>query len=332
MVHKGFGFIRGYFVWEVQDITEVEKDFCRDVLGYLDYLEDVVGDVVCEVEERRVGVFKFVFLLILLKMFEEYQLVSKEDVRRVFSVRLLDEFLCSVYSTLEKYIDVGFLRVDDKRFLECSGLVNGLRRVFEYEGKGRKGWKGLRFYDFRELGSGILGSVYESFLGWLSKESKKKKGVYYTPRVIVEYMCRESIFYYLQSKLEGKVSEDGLGRFVRSGDVLGVEGYEEEVDRLLAEVKVCDPACGTGAFLVGMLDEIVRLRGLVSDVSVCKVKRNAIERSLYGIDIDGRAVEICKMRLWFSLIESGCMVSFQRLRFNIVEGDALLDFPEDLLR
>lgn len=309
-----------------------EKAFCKDAVGYLDYVEGVVGNAVGDVEERRVGVFKLVFMLILLKMFGDYQLVSKEDVRQVFSVRSLDEFLGGVYSTLEKYIDVGFLRVEDERFLGCGGLVDGLRRVFEYEVRGRKGWKGLRFYDFRELGSGVLGGVYESFLGWLSKESKKKMGVYYTPKVIVEYMCRESLFYYLQSKLGGKVSEDGLGRFVRDGDVLGVKGYEEEVDRLLAEVRACDPACGTGAFLVGMLDEIVRLRELVGEASVCEVMRDAIERSLYGIDIDGRAVEICKLRLWFSLVESGCVVPFQEVRFNIVKGDALLAFPEDWLK
>jgi len=296
-------------------MNEVEKAFYKDVLGYLDYIEGVVGDIVDNVEERRVGVFNLVFMLILLKMFEDFGLVEREDVRKVLRERLLDGFLGSVYSILERYIDVGFLRVEEERFLGCSGLVDGLRRVFEYEVKGKKGWKGLRFYDFRELGSGVLGGVYESFLGWLSKESKKKMGVCYTPKVIVEYMCRESLFYYFQSKLEGKVSEDGLVRFVRDGDVSGVRGYEEEVDKLLAEVKVCDPACGAGAFLVGMLDEIVRLRGLVSEASVCDLKRHAIERSLYGIDIDGRVVEICKLRLWFSMAEE-----YERRKAKLKEG------------
>ena len=313
-------------------MSELEKAFCRGAIGYLDYIENIVGDVVDDVEERRVESFKFVLMLILLKMFEDFGLVSREDVRKVLRERLLNGFLRGMYSVLEGYIDVGFLRVDEEKFLGCGGLVDGLRMVFEYGSRGKRGWRGLRFYDFRELGSGVLSGVYESFLGWLSKERKKKMGVYYTPRVIVEYMCRESLFYYLQSKLEGMVSDDGLGRFVRDGDVSGVKGCEEEVDRLLAEVRVCDPACGTGAFLVGMLNEIVRLRGLVSDASVCEVKRNAIERSLYGIDIDGRAVEICKLRLWFSLIESGCVIPLQRLRFNVVQGDALLSFPEEWLR
>jgi hypothetical protein len=313
-------------------MNEVEKAFYKDAVGYLDYVDGVVSDAVGDIEERRVGVFKLVFMLILLKMFEDFGLVEREDVRKVLRERSLDGFLGSVYSILERYIDVGFLRVEGERFLGRWGLVDALRRVFEYEGRGRRSWKGLRFYNFKELGSGVLGGVYEGFLGWLSMEGKKKMGVYYTPRYIVEYMCRESLFYYLVSELEGKVGEDGLERFVKDGDVSGVEGYEGEVDRLLAKVRACDPACGTGAFLVGMLDEIVRLRGLVSEVSVCDLKRHAIENSLYGVDIDGRAVEVCKVRLWFSLVESGCVIPLYAVRFNIVEGDALLAFPEGWLK
>jgi hypothetical protein len=84
-------------------MNEVEKAFYKDVLGYLDYIEGVVGDIVDNVEERRVGVFKLVFMLILLKMFEDFGLVEREDVRKVLRERLLDGFLGSVYSILEKY-------------------------------------------------------------------------------------------------------------------------------------------------------------------------------------------------------------------------------------
>jgi len=315
-------------------MDDMVKAFYRDVVGYLDYLDGVVGEV-GDVEERRVGVFNLLFMLILLRLFEDFRLLSRECVFEVFYERSLDGFLGSVYGVLGKYMDVGFLRVDVERFLGCSGLVDALRKVFEYKHSGSRGWKGLRFYDFRGLGHEVLDGVYERFLGWLSKEEKKKMGVYYTPKMIVEYMCRESLFYYLVAKLEGKVSENGIDKFVRGGDVSGVRGYEGEVDRLLAEVKVCDPACGTGAFLVGMLDEIVRLRRLVGGVSEYEVRKHAIENSLYGIDIDGRAVEICKLRLWFSLVESGDMVEVEPLRclrFNVVQGNALIKFPEKWLR
>jgi hypothetical protein len=319
----------------IEGMEDVVNVFYRDVMGYLDYLDGVVGREVSDVEGRRVGVFKLLFMLILLRMFEDFRLVSWECVREVLSKRLINEFLGSVYGILGRYVDVGFLRVDEEGFLGCSGLVEALRRVFEYWGTGRKGWRGLRFYDFKELRNGVLGGVYERFLGWFSRESKKEKGVYYTPKLIVEYMCRESLFYYFVSKLEGKVCEGEIGRLVWGGDVSGVKGYEGEVDRLLAEVRVCDPACGTGAFLVGMLDEIVRLRRLVGGVSEYEVRRHAIENSLFGIDIDGMAVEVCKLRLWFSLVEGGNEIEvepLQRLRFNVVQGDALLGFPEEWLR
>jgi hypothetical protein len=305
-------------------MNDVAKAFYKDVVGYLDYLDGIVGEVVSEVEERRVGVFKLLSMLILLRKFEDFRLVSEECVKEVLNGRSLDDFLGGMYSVLGRYVDVGFLKVDVDRFLGCSGLVDALRMVFEHECRGKKGWVGLKFYDFKKLGSGILGSVYERFLGWLDKGSRKEMGIYYTPREIVKHMCRESLFYYLVSKLEGKVSVDLLKRFVWCGDVLGVKGYEEEIGRLLAEVRVCDPSCGTGIFLVGVLDEVVKLRWLVSGVSVYESKRHAIENSLYGIDIDGVAIEVCKLRLWFSLVEGGDVIPLQRLRFNVIQGDALI--------
>jgi len=315
------------------DSSEVSV-FYRDVVGYLDYLDGVVGDVVKNVEERKKGVFKLLFMLVLLRMFEDFGLLSGGCVREVLRMRLFDDFLNGVYGILGKYVGVKFLRVKED-FWRCSGLINALRKVYEYRCSGRRGWKGLWFYDFRRLGSEALGGMYERFLEWMSKESKKEKGAYYTPKAIVEYMCRESLFYYLVSKLEGKIGEDGVLAFVRGNDVSGVKGYEDEVDRLLAEVRVCDPSCGTGAFLVGMLNEIVRLRKLVSDMSEYEVKKHAIENSLYGIDIDGMAVEVCKLRLWFSLVESmdrGDVDPLQSLRFNLVQGNALLRFPVEWMR
>jgi hypothetical protein len=306
------------------------KEFVRDVIRCFDYLDGVLSSVIGDVEVRKEIVFRLVFMLLILKLFEDYGLVLKDEVREVFRSSSLFEFLGRLYGILGRYADIEFLKVGE--VVEVRGMVDALRRVYEYGSEGKKGWRALRFYDLRELGGNyVLGDVYEGYLSWFSSEGKKKMGVYYTPKVIVEYMCRESLFYYLLSKLEGRVSEEGLKRFVRDGDVSGVMGLEGEIDRLLSEVKVCDPACGAGAFLVGMLEEIVRLRRVVGRVSEIEAKKGGIERSLYGIDIDGRAVEVSKMRLWFSLIESVgkvIIIPMNELRFNVVAGNALLEFPE----
>jgi type I restriction-modification system DNA methylase subunit len=80
------------------------------------------------------------------------------------------------------------------------------------------------------------------------------------------------------------------------------------IDDKLAAIKVCDPAVGSGAFLVGMMSEIVKTRNVLSvfikepDRSLYRFKRECIEKSLYGVDIDPGATEIAKLRLWLSLV------------------------------
>lgn len=80
------------------------------------------------------------------------------------------------------------------------------------------------------------------------------------------------------------------------------------IDRRLADIKICDPAVGSGAFLVGMMNEIIKTRGVLSifikdpDRTPYAFKRECIERSLYGVDIDSGATEIAKLRLWLSLV------------------------------
>jgi len=80
------------------------------------------------------------------------------------------------------------------------------------------------------------------------------------------------------------------------------------IDKWLADITVCDPAVGSGAFPVGMMNEIVRARNVLSVFlngntrNDYEFKRRCIEHSLYGVDIDPGAVEIAKLRLWLSLV------------------------------
>jgi len=196
----------------------------------------------------------------------------------------------------------------------------------------------------------------------------KDYGVYYTPRVIVHYMCQESLISYLETELNGKVKREDIERFVNLADnfleheKIAVQKNEKikngeqketkyehkipksiienakEIDNLLANIKVCDPAVGSGAFLVGMLHEIVKLRQLLSvylgnEVSIYDLKRQTIENSLYGVDIDPGAVEICKLRLWLSLVvdedDFYNIKPLPNLDYKVVKGNSLVGFPEN---
>ena len=114
----------------------------------------------------------------------------------------------------------------------------------------------------------------------------------------------------------------------------------EMIDRALANITVCDPAIGSGAFPVGMMHEIVKTRNLLSafiedpNRTIYSFKRECIEKSFYGVDIDPGAVEIAKLRLWLSLVvdeeDIRRIKPLPNLDYKIVCGNSLLGVEKDL--
>jgi len=197
----------------------------------------------------------------------------------------------------------------------------------------------------------------------------KEYGVYYTPREIVHYMCQESLINYLETELKKKCPREDIEKFVKFADSIheteeiviekekkiksgeqkttkyesqlpdSIKSNAKEIDRLLADIKVCDPAVGSGAFPIGMMHEIVKLRRLLllftgTQKTNYGLKRHCIENSLYGVDIDPGAVEICKLRFWLSMIvdeeDIYQIKPLPNLDYKIVCGDSLLGFPSNL--
>lgn len=166
----------------------------------------------------------------------------------------------------------------------------------------------------------MLGKVFEELV-----TGRHESGSYYTPRLIVSFMCREALKHYLTNTLPAEASD----RFVDLGDgsgLLNPEGVLEALRRL----RVCDPACGSGAYLLGMMQELLRLRGAlfvsqnIGDDSVYEIKRSIIENNLYGVDNDPFAVQIAALRLWLSLaIDSDKPQPLPNLDFKIECGDSL---------
>lgn len=199
----------------------------------------------------------------------------------------------------------------------------------------------------------MLGKVFENLL---EVKDRKSKGTYYTPREIVHYMCQESLVNYLHSELDGQVPKEDLEVLVKKGvsfihndqsASMGIKKYEEKIpktirkfsgliDIKLADIKVCDPAVGSGAFLVGMMTEIVNCREVlgyildeVGERDIYKFKRWAIQHSLYGVDIDPSAVEVAKLRLWLSLVVEEDDIKkikpLPNLDYKIMQGNSLLE-------
>lgn len=118
-----------------------------------------------------------------------------------------------------------------------------------------------------------------------------------------------------------------------------VRTHAREIDTALSDIKVCDPAIGSGAFPVGLLHEIVSARLALAPHSgeqhnAYDLKRHAIANSIYGVDIDASAIDIARLRLWLSLIvdeeDYDTIEPLPNLDYKIVRGDSLIGIEVDL--
>lgn len=148
----------------------------------------------------------------------------------------------------------------------------------------------------------LLGKVFENLLGAYNPETKEtarnQSGSFYTPREIVNYMVDESLISYL-----------GNTAFVRSlfspefvYDKTKEDDYKTIADKLKT-IKILDPACGSGAFPMGLLNRMMEiLCHITPDENIYEMKLAIIENCIYGSDIQSIAAQITKLRFFISLI------------------------------
>lgn len=212
----------------------------------------------------------------------------------------------------------------------------------------------------------MLGKIFENLL---DVKDRKSKGAFYTPREIVHYMCQESLANYLVNKVGTNYEE--IKDFIQYGEMIRDLDLKEatktsylvgetifknivKIDNALKEIKIADPAVGSGAFPLGMLNEIVRVRDVLTsymliynklgifdkkyneeeilrDRTIYNIKWNTIKNSIYAVDIENSAVDITKLRLWLSIVVDQVEVSksgpepLPNLDCKIMQGNSLID-------
>lgn len=170
----------------------------------------------------------------------------------------------------------------------------------------------------------MLGRIFENLL-----EDNKDKGAFYTPKEIVTYMCRESLIAYLQTDIDDEASKEAIRKFVTTHDANLLGDITNDVDQRLKDVKICDPAIGSGAFPMGLLKELFQCRSAIEGFeqsTAAEIKKHIIQNNIYGVDIEKGAVDIARLRFWLSLIvDEETPQALPNLDFKIMRGNSLLE-------
>ncbi len=265
------------------------------------------------------------------------KLVGRKDLKTLY--RYAEMFTISEQEVIRLFADIPFLNGGLFECLDKTKTIDGVQRAYYYDGFSRndstfadgrsrnrafvpnelfflpeKGlYSILSRYNFTieentpneqqvALDPELLGKVFENLLGAYNPETKEtarnQSGSFYTPREIVNYMVDESLKSYL-----GKTPEV-LSLF---GDDFqkepGKDAVYNTIARQLKEIKVLDPACGSGAFPMGLLNRMVDiLQKINPEESTYQLKLDIIEHCIYGSDIQSIAAQITKLRFFISLV------------------------------
>ena len=220
--------------------------------------------------------------------------------------------------------------------------VRSLSRVYDTS------TKRYRRVDYRNLGSEELGSIYESLLELVPKwggdrqflfretdeeqqkkaggNERKKTGSYYTPTSLIDCL--------LDSSLD-PVLDDTAKRAEIVATAAGTD-TSEAIAKALLSVTVCDPACGSGHFLVAAARRIAKRVGSVREHNpepsldaMRHAMRDVVANCVYGVDLNPMAVELAKVSLWMEAVEAGKPLSF--LDAHIKQGNALIGATPKLI-
>ena len=262
---------------------------------------------------------------------------SKRDIKTLY--RYAEMFAISEQEVIEMFAEIPFLNGGLFECLDKTRDIDGVKQCYNFDGFSRNE---LRFADGRykhravvpnnlffepekglisilnrynftieenspeeqqvALDPELLGKVFENLLGAYNPETKEtarnQSGSFYTPREIVNYMVDESLIAYL--------GDNDFTRSLFRNDFSFEKSKIEEYKKLaekIKTVKILDPACGSGAFPMGLLNRMVEILERISpNEDIYNLKLSVIENCLYGSDIQSIAAQITKLRFFISLI------------------------------
>jgi len=187
-------------------------------------------------------------------------------------------------------------KAEDKTISE---IINGLYET-------RDGYR----YDFSIISADVLGGMYEQYLGYVQgrkteekqRSKRKSQGIYYTPKYIVEFIIKETL-----------------------GEVL-----KKAKPKDVSKIKVLDPACGSGSFLIAAYDKILENLAKQNPQISFFTKSDILRNNVYGVDLDAQAVEIAQLNLLLKVLSQ--KTKLPTLQHNLRVGNSLIEKGDESLK
>lgn len=315
----------------------IDKSLLEDLLEIRKLLSSNLKSLRNELatEKRDEIIQVFINRLIFIRSAEDRGLEDKDLLLNIVkdhesgkTTRRLWEILKTQFRVFNKEYDSKLFEegiLDQEGFFDELILIKVIKGLYFgiHNDKGR--------YMFDAIPKDILGMIYEEYLGTIlpetekrvklnSKSGKRKElGIYYTPAYIVDYIVKNTVRKYIE---------------------------EMSIDQIL-EVKIIDPACGSGSFLVKAFEEVCNKIEELMEMGLISTKwvnfksyngrlsisqKNAIfENCIFGVDLDEKAVELAELNIALKILENETRLTRRRLanlKENIRNGNSLIDDPK----
>lgn len=275
--------------------TQVGQKLFEDLMSWRNTLtKQIARENVVDAEGLNEGVQTILDRLIFIRTAEDRKIVSPilEPLSRIKPTNFYSE-LKKLFLEFDKNFNSKLFskRNCDQWEIESKTLSKIVSGLYIEE----NGYK----YDFSVITADVLGGMYEQYLSYVQNEKtdsthkskKKAQGIYYTPKYIVDFLLDES--------LEKLINETGRKR----------------------AVKILDPACGSGSFLIAAYDRLLESKNRDSQASLYD-SFEIIQGSLFGVDIDDQAVEVAQLNLLLkALVEKTLLPTLQK---NVQHGNSLI--------
>jgi len=258
-------------IWDVirrkEDRTprhNLDKKFFQDLKKWYAEFQELKFKPKVDKQETVVQILnKFIFL----KTLEDYSLIPFNYIRRIYDEnqekwqakgkrKVFQEFFYELNRWSYEYYDTELFQSDVFEMIlpedrNMDTLQTAIERILGFSEWSMTFGEGLAHYNYRNIDEDIFGKAYETFLA----EGRKEHGIYYTPSIITEYMSQ-----YIVHSLFKKPAEDLIEAINRDN----FEQARKLTDKIIS-IKILDPACGSGSFLIKILRHIWSIYGFIHE-------------------------------------------------------------------